>query len=71
MYILDRLIHHVFGIILETRLEGGRLGNDVGLISSRHIKPVESTALNEWLRERGKECRVKGDTHVLHLDNRW
>ena len=48
MYILDRFIHHVFGICFgNLRLEGGRLGNDVGLISSRHIKPVESTDLNE------------------------
>lgn len=48
MCILDRFIHHVFGIYFgNLRLEGGRLGNEADLISSRHIKLVESADLED------------------------
>lgn len=56
MCILGRFIHHVLGIYFgNLRLEGGQLVHDADLISSRHIKPVESADLNDCLRVRGKE----------------
>lgn len=59
-FILDKFIHHVFGIYFgNLRLEGGWTGNDTGLISLRHIKPVESKDVNDWLR-----VRVSGELRM-------
>lgn len=70
MCILDRFIHHILGIYFgNLRLEEGQLVHDADLISSRHIKPVESADLNDWLRVRGKEWGVMDDPWVLSLDN--